>query len=167
MKTYRFDSVTRVPADCLFATIADIRHWPAWDAELESTEHDGSLAGGSRFWLKPRGGPRVRMEIVDATAPGRFVDLCHLPLAKMRTSHVFEPVPEGTRLRITIEVWGPLGFLWDRIVARKLADGLAAQAAAFVAHAAARPSTPVQDVMNADRMPPSAWPAGSSPARTG
>jgi len=140
MRTYRFDTVTRVPAERLFATIADIRHWPDWDPDIESTEHDGALAPGSRFWLKPRGGPRVRLEIVEAMPPHRFVDLCRFPLARMRTSHHFEATPDGTRVRVTIEVWGPLGFLWDRLVAAKLAAGMATQTAAFVGCAAARSS---------------------------
>jgi hypothetical protein len=31
-----------------------------------------------------------------------------------------------------LEVWGPLGFLWDRVVARKVAQDAGAQTEAFV-----------------------------------
>jgi hypothetical protein len=57
----------------------------------------------------------------------------------MRTSHFFTPDAAGTRVDVRIEVWGPLGFLWDRVVARKQAAGVADQTRAFLAFAASRP----------------------------
>jgi hypothetical protein len=75
------------------------------------------------------------MTVEAAEAPARFVDLSHLPLAKMRTSHEFVATPEGTRVVVTIEVFGPLSWVWDRIVARAQAAAFAAQTQAFVAYA--------------------------------
>jgi hypothetical protein len=55
----------------------------------------------------------------------------------MRTSHGFTPQADGgTRAEITIEVFGPLGFVWDRVVARKQATGAADQTRALIAYAA-------------------------------
>jgi len=123
MKTYHYETQTHVLARRLFATIADIAHWPDWDGDLEFTEHDGDLRPGARFVLKPKDGPKVVMEIAEASAPIRFIDIAHLPLAKMRTSHFFEESGARTTVRVGIEIWGALGFLWDRLVARKLAAG--------------------------------------------
>ncbi len=139
MKTYTYEMTTHVPAAKLFRAIADIAHWPHWDSELESTEHDGGVQPGARFMLKPKGGPKVSMEVIEADAPARFVDLAHLPLAKMRTSHHFAESAGQTRVAVTIEVWGLLGFLWDRVVARKQAAGAAEQTRRFVAYAEAQP----------------------------
>jgi hypothetical protein len=50
----------------------------------------------------------------------------------MRGSHEFHAEPAGTRIRVTLEVWGPLGFLWDRLVARKIAREAGPQTEAFV-----------------------------------
>jgi len=72
------------------------------------------------------------MSVVAMEPPNRFVDLAHLPLAKMRGSHEFRAEPGGTRIRVTIEVWGLLGFLWDRLVARKIAHDAGIQTEAFV-----------------------------------
>lgn len=119
----------------LCRAITDINQWPAWDKDLEATTHDGKLATGSPFLLRPRGGPQVAMEIVEATAPRRLVDLAHMPLAKMRATHVFRSMAAGARFDVTIEVWGILGFLWDGIVARKQAAGAPEQTRAFIAYA--------------------------------
>jgi hypothetical protein len=80
------------------------------------------------------------MRIEEVESPRRFVDLAFLPLAKMRTSTEFLPGASGTgtRIRVIIEVFGPLAFLWDRIVARKLAADCEQQTRAFVAAAQAR-----------------------------
>jgi uncharacterized protein YndB with AHSA1/START domain len=139
MRRYVHETVVSTPPEALFRAITDITHWPSWDPELESTEHDGALAPGTRFFLTPRGGPRVRMSIEEAEGPSRFSDLSHLPLATLRTVHEFLPAPEGgTRVRLTLEVSGLLGFLWDRLVVRKQAAGAEAQTRAFVRHAGQR-----------------------------
>ena len=123
-----YETVVDVSPHRLFQAISDIRRWPEWDAGLKSTEHDGApLRPGSRFALTPRGGPRVAMMVEATDAPRRFVDVAFLPLARMRTSHDFEPASDGTRVHLTIETSGPLAFLWDRLVARKQAAGAAEQ----------------------------------------
>lgn len=135
MRRYVHETVVSTPPEALFRAITDLARWPSWDPELESIEHDGALTPGAPFFLTPRGGPRVRMSVEEAQAPSRFSDLSHLPLATLRTVHEFLPTPEGrTRVRLTLELFGPLGFLWDRIFVRKQAAGAEAQTRAFVRH---------------------------------
>jgi len=58
------------------------------------------------------------MLVEEAAPPRRFTDLAMLPLARMRTSHEFTSLGPETLITIVIEVFGPLAFLWDRLVAR-------------------------------------------------
>ena len=44
-------------------------------------------------------------------------------------------LPPETRVEFVIEIWGPLAFLWDRIVARKLAAGAKTHAERFLSFA--------------------------------
>jgi uncharacterized protein YndB with AHSA1/START domain len=143
MRRYSYETETTVSAEKLFRAKTDIAHWPDWDGELETTSFDAPLRAGSHFMLKPKGGPKVAMRIEQVEEPRRFVDLAYLPLAKMRTSTEFLPCAistgrNGTRIRIVIEVFGPLAFLWDRIVARKLAADCEHQTGQFVAAAEQR-----------------------------
>jgi hypothetical protein len=135
MRTYSYSTSTHLPAQLLYRAIADINRWPQWDDDLSATCIKGPAIEGARFTLTPKGGPRVSMEIEEASAPFRFVDISHLPLAKMRTTHAFTTTGAQTRIDVVIEVWGFLGWLWDRIVARKQAAGAAAQTLKFVAFA--------------------------------
>ena len=137
MRHYSYETVVETPPHKLYRAITDITKWPVWDPELEATAHDDSLARGAAFTLSPRGGPRVKLTVEEARAAAVFADVAHLPLAKMRTRHEFAPTQQGTRVRVSIEVWGPLGFLWDRLVARKQAAGLGEQTKAFVQYAEA------------------------------
>jgi hypothetical protein len=139
MKRYSYTTLTMLTPQQLYRAVADINRWPDWDSELEATSHDGRLEAGTPFMLKPKGGPKVSMTIEKAEEPCCFVDIAHLPLAKMRTSHRFTAEPSGTRIDITIEIRGPLALLWDRVVARKLAAGTAGQTRAFLAHVETMP----------------------------
>jgi hypothetical protein len=138
MRRYSYETDTAVSAEKLFRAKTDICHWPEWDSELEATALDAPLAAGSPFMLKPKGGPKVSMRIEEVDAPRRFVDLALLPLAKMRTSTEFLPAANGTRIRVVIEVFGPLAFFWDRVVARKLAADCEQQTRAFIVAAERR-----------------------------
>jgi len=132
MRRYVHEVVVDTPPDKLWRAITDLRRWPEWDAGLEAIELQGELAPGGRYTLKPRGGPAVSMSVEAMERPGRFVDLTHLPLATMRGTHEFRAEPGGTRIRMIVEIWGPLAFFWDRVVARRIARDAGAQTAAFV-----------------------------------
>ena len=53
-----------------------------------------------------------------------FIDLTRFPLAKMYDSH--ELIDRGDELEIktTISVDGPLSFVWRKLVAENIVDGL-------------------------------------------
>jgi hypothetical protein len=118
MRRYSYETDTTVSAEKLFRAKTDIARWPDWDSELETTSFDAPLRAGSPFMLKPKGGPKVAMRIEEVEEPRRF--------------------GSGTRIRVVIEVFGPLAFLWDRIVARKLAADCEHQTKVFAAAAEAR-----------------------------
>ena len=131
---YRHTHETIVDAspEQLFAAITNLRRWPEWDAELVFNEPDGTpLAPGSRFTLKPKGGPKVAMQVADLEDPRRFADVALLPLGRIRTTHEFTPTADGTQVRVSIETTGWLAFLWERLVARKLAGGTPHQTRVF------------------------------------
>jgi|BarGraIncu00222A_1022003.scaffolds.fasta_scaffold80475_3 hypothetical protein len=58
--------------------------------------------------------------------------------APRATTHSFERLGDASRLGVTVDTTGPLAFLWDRLVARKLAPGAAEQTRRFVEFARAR-----------------------------
>jgi hypothetical protein len=139
MEKYYYTTQTAISAEHLYNGISDIGNWPKWDNGLATTSFNGPLVAGTRFTIKPKDGPLVAMELIEASAPLRFIDVAHLPLAKIRSSHFFTPQSNGTtKIEVNIEVFGLLGFLWDRLIARKLAQEAAEHTQAFLDYVSAR-----------------------------
>lgn len=137
MRRYHYETRCDTDPDRLYRAITDIGRWPEWGCDLEWAKIVTPATKGASFTLKPKGGPEVAMLIEAAEAPCRFVDLAKLPLARMRTSHEFTTVGHETLITIVIEVFGPLAFLWDRIIARKQATDTAHQTQRLIAFAEA------------------------------
>ena len=120
---------------------ADINRWHEWDNGIEYAKTTDAFQKGCRFELKPKGGPKVTIEIIDARPNEGFIDLTRFPLAKMYGHHEVRVVSPGRIcLRTTMKVTGPLGFLWRRLVAQKIADELPKDTASIIAIARKRPA---------------------------
>jgi len=124
----------------LFRALADLRRWPEWDDEILSVDCEGQPRAGSRFTLRLKDGSRAALTVEALEPPALFVDRAKLPLARMVSRHEFLPAEDGrTRLRHVIQISGPLAWLWDRLVARKIAAGLPRQAERMAAYARGLP----------------------------
>lgn len=104
---------------------ADVNSWHTWDRGIEYARLEGSFEKGNFFILRPKGGPNVKVKLLETEKNTMFLDVTSFPLAKMYDKHTFEETPQGLRVTNTITVTGPLGFLWRKLVAQKIADSLA------------------------------------------
>ncbi len=135
MWTHTFSEDTDVPTTHLWTVLADIPRWPEIDEQIESIVVNGEPKRGTKFKLKPKGGPTLSLVVDRFEAPTTYADVCSMPLAKMRTTHILLSKGDTTEIRVTIEIFGFLSPLWSRIVGRKHAKGLAAQTTRLVARA--------------------------------
>jgi Polyketide cyclase / dehydrase and lipid transport len=134
MWTATYETTTDVSAQKLYDAILDINHWSAWDDGLEFARIETQPEAGAPFTLKPKGGPLVKLT-VDNAQPHRLIDTAHLFGGKMRTSHEYLRRGGQTLIRFKIEVWGPLGFFWRKIVGETQIKEAPAQMAAFINYA--------------------------------
>ncbi|SMC29238.1 hypothetical protein SAMN02745857_03711 [Andreprevotia lacus DSM 23236] len=137
---YRYQIETQVSATPaqLFAAKLNIADWPRWDQGLEATGIDVPVQEGAAFWLRPQGGPTVRMLIETLIAPHCFSDVAVLMGARLRTRSEFIANAQGTLVRETLECWGPLAWLWNRLLVRKLAAGAADEIRTFAGYVVAQ-----------------------------
>jgi hypothetical protein len=131
MWTHDFRQQTTLPVEVLWPVLANVADWGAVDHTIESIEVDGTPAVGTRFMLKPKGGPRLHFTIGDFAPPTMYSDVCQMPLATMRTTHRLI-AGEVTTIEVCIEIRGILAPLWGLLVGRKHAQGLPAQTERFI-----------------------------------
>lgn len=102
----------------------DVNNWHTWDTGIEYAKLEGNFEKGNHFLLRPKGGPNVKVELLEVVENKRFLDVTDFPLAKMYDEHLFEETPDGLKITNTITVKGLLGFLWVKLVAKKIVDAL-------------------------------------------
>jgi hypothetical protein len=108
----------------MWKLFADVNNWHKWDSEIEYAKMDGKFQQGNHFILKPKNGPKVKINLVETIENRKFVDLTKFPLAKMYGEHTFEETPKGLKITTTMKVEGMLSFLWVKLVAQNIANAL-------------------------------------------
>ena len=114
-----------VSKEQMWKLFADVNNWHTWDEGIEFAKLEGKFEKGNFFTLRPKGGPNVKVVLLETNENKMFLDVTKFPLAKMYDEHTFEETPDGLKITNTISVEGVLGFLWRKIVAQKIADSLA------------------------------------------
>ena len=110
-----------VTKEQMWKLFADVNNWHTWDKGVELAKLVGKFEKGNHFIFQPKGGPKLKIGIVEATENRSFTDFTKFPLAKMYGEHTFEETPNGLKLTTTMKVEGLLGFVWRKIVAQKIA----------------------------------------------
>ena len=113
-----------VTKEQMWKLFADVNNWHTWDEGIEFAKLEGKFEKGNFFTLRPKGGPNVKVELLETVENKSFLDVTKFPLAKMFDNHTFEETPQGLKITNTISVTGVLGFLWRKIVAQKIVDSL-------------------------------------------
>jgi hypothetical protein len=108
----------------MWKLFSDVNNWKSWDESIEFSSLEGKFEAGNYFNFQPKGGPKMKIKILEALENKNFTDLTTFPLAKMYGEHLFEETPDGLKLTTTMKVEGILSFLWVKIVAQKIIDTL-------------------------------------------
>ncbi|WP_419699257.1 SRPBCC family protein [Mucilaginibacter sp. NFX135] len=113
---------TEVTKEQLWKLFADVNNWHNWDTNIEFAKIDGQFEAGNSFILRPKGGPNVKIQLLETIKDNKYIDVTNFPLAKMYDEHLFEDTPEGVKITNTIWVTGLLSFVWVKLVAQKIVD---------------------------------------------
>ncbi|MEO7044473.1 MAG: SRPBCC family protein [Ferruginibacter sp.] len=108
----------------IWRLFADVNSWHTWDEGIEFAKLDGKFEKGNFFTLRPKGGPNVKVQLLETVENKMFLDVTNFPLAKMYDEHIFEETTEGLKITNTITVKGILGFFWRKIVVQNIVDNL-------------------------------------------
>jgi hypothetical protein len=108
----------------MWKLFSDVNNWHTWDQGIESAKMEGKFEKGNFFHLRPKGGPTVKIQLVETIENKKFVDFTKFPLAKMYGEHTFEEIPDGLKITTTMKVEGMLSFLWIKLVAQGIVNSL-------------------------------------------
>ncbi len=123
-------AVSEASPSVIWEKYVAVSRWTDWDAGLDRCELEGPLASGTRGYLTPTGGPRLRFDIVEATANRSFADVTPfphwlLPLARIEGEHCLDALPTGgTRITHRIRIAGLFGPVVARILGPSFVTGL-------------------------------------------
>lgn len=127
-----YEQQTDLSPDALWSVLADIAGWAQIDENIKAIEVLGTPGKGTRFFLTPKGGPRLAFVVSTFEPPCRYADSCSMPLARMTTLHTLVPTGHGTLIKVEITIEGPLAGLWGQLVGKTHHQGLPAQTARFI-----------------------------------
>lgn len=113
-----------VTKEQIWKLISNINKWNLWDDTVEYSELLGTFEAENYFILKPKGGPKVKIKLIEVIENQKFVDMTSFPLAKMYGEHLYEETKEGLKITVTMSVKGILSFLWIKLVAQGIVDNL-------------------------------------------
>ena len=125
----KFHSVVtkEVTKEQMWKLFADVNNWHKWDSGIEYAKMKGPFEKGNVFELKPKGGPKVKIKLIEVIENRAFTDLTRFPLARMYGEHILDETEEGLKITTTMSMEGVLGFLWIKIIAQKIVDDLPVQ----------------------------------------
>lgn len=125
-KTYS-KKVKGLKAEQVWKVWTDLNQWHTWQSDIDYAKLVGEFKVGNTFLLKPKSGPRVNIEIIRVEPNRQFTDLTRFPGAKMYGSHEFVIHGDELEIKTTMSIEGPLSFLWRKIVAEDVANGMMEQ----------------------------------------
>jgi len=123
VNSHRVTVEISVPPERVWAVMAEVERWPEWTPSVSRIRRraTGPLAVGQ--WVLVRQ-PRLPPALwrVDRLEPGQaFTWVSSGPGFRVAGIHALEPLPDGTRVTLAIEITGPLGPLLARLT-RKLTE---------------------------------------------
>jgi Polyketide cyclase / dehydrase and lipid transport len=129
-------AVSTAPPSAFFARWADMATWPEWNTDTAWVRLDGEFVEGATGSLKPKGGPKVAFTVARLT-DHEFVDVSRMPGGRITFAHHIEESQAGTRVDVSVDIDGPLGFVWRRILGGGFRSSLQADLDRLVATAEA------------------------------
>jgi hypothetical protein len=129
-------SYTKVYKDVKIESIwkvwEDVSNWHIWDHDIEYAKLEGPFAVGSIINLKPKGGPIVKIELLEVERNRKYIDSAKFFGARLYGIHEVKEVSDGVELTTKIRMTGWLKYLWIKLVAENIAKTLSKQTEALV-----------------------------------
>lgn len=126
---------TKASPKAIFALWADVDHWADYDDGIEWVKLTDKFKPGGHYVIKPKGGPKVKSDIVIAQPNKHFVDISRLMGAKLKFDHTLTQQSGATTVDIVMTVSGPLAWFWAKVLGKNQQADLEKSTAQLIAKA--------------------------------
>lgn len=127
MWTHEETAETAAAPARVWAVLADVPNWTAWDTSMESVTLEGPFAVGSTIVLHPKGQDPVPTTIIELVENQTFCDEAVMGETVLRFAHDLAELPGGgTRLTYRLTVTGPGGDEIGPMIAEDFPEAMAA-----------------------------------------
>jgi len=124
--------VKGLKAEDVWKVWSDVNHWHVWQTDVEYAKLEGEFTAGNSFLFKPKGGPKINIEIFKLETNKYFTDLTRFPLAKMYGCHEFITHGDTLEIKTTMSIEGCLSFIWRKLVAEGIVCSLQDQTESLI-----------------------------------
>lgn len=118
MSTHALEFQAEIEADplAIYEAYARVSDWSLWDPDTRAAALEGPPLPGTRGWLRPRRGLRVRLQVLEARPGEVFTVACPVLGSRMVFEHRIEPLADRCRVRHRVRFEGWLaGWLLRRV----------------------------------------------------
>ena len=126
MWTNEFLMETKTPSERIWQLWADVENWKQWDDSVEHSTLDGKFENGTWGILKAIHAPKSTFRLENVVVNKSFTCRSTLPLCTMDFIHELIKENDGLKVKHCIRIYGPLTFLFKRIIGKNAAKGLPA-----------------------------------------
>jgi len=117
-------TTAEITQEQIWSVISDVNDWKTWDDGVEYAILLGKFESNSSFLLRPKGGPKIKIQLVEVKDKTYFKDMTSFPLAKMYGEHWYEETPQGLKITVRMTMTGVFSALWYQIVMKDIVAGL-------------------------------------------
>jgi len=119
------------PPERVWEILVDVEAWPARIPTVDRVERldDGPLAVGATTRLAQPKLPEAVWTVTELTPGAAFTWTSSSPGVRITASHLIEPIPEGSRLTLAVDLAGwlaPVGWLTTKSLTQRYVETEAA-----------------------------------------
>ncbi|PIE00869.1 MAG: polyketide cyclase/dehydrase and lipid transport [Acidobacteria bacterium] len=115
---------TKATPEQIWKLWSDVDNWNSWDTQTEYSSLNGDFEVGTELIIKPAGGPKSKCKLIEVSPKKSFTVLGSLPLTKMYFIHELEKKGSETSITHSVEMKGPLTFMFSRIIGKNMEEEL-------------------------------------------
>lgn len=116
-----------VKKESVWSLWEDVNNWHKWDPDIEYAKMTEPFQVGSHFIFKPKGAGEVKLQLIEVEKFKKFTDHFKFFGAKLYGTHEMIETAAGLKMTTTVQVTGPLKFIWIKLVAKGIVDTIPEQ----------------------------------------